>query len=123
VLTAGLLTYALFLGSVAFLTHPVALGLWSFTIGAAAGFVAAIPTALTSDQVPRPLQGVAVGWLRTMSDSGQIVGPLVMGALADAIDLSAPFALGAALLTAAAGACRHRANAMSAALVTDGRES
>ena len=123
VLTAGLLTYALFLGSVAFLTHPVALGLWSFTIGAAAGFVAAIPTALTSDQVPRPLQGVAVGWLRTMSDSGQIVGPLVMGALADAIDLSAPFVLGAALLTAAAGACRRRANAMSAALATDGRES
>jgi len=101
----------------------VALGLWSFTIGAAAGFVAAIPTALTSDQVPRPLQGAAVGWLRTMSDSGQIVGPLVMGALADAIDLSAPFLFGAALLTAAAAACRHRANAMSAALVTDGRES
>src|SRR2546427_4792694 len=35
---------------------------------------------------------------RSMSDSGQIVGPLVMGALADAIDLSAPFLLGAALL-------------------------
>ena len=123
VLTTGLLTYAVFLGSVAFLTHPVALGLWSFTIGAAAGFVAAIPTALTSDQVPRPLQGVAVGWLRTMSDSGQIAGPLVMGALADAVDLSASFLLGAALLTAAAGACWRSANALSAALATDGRKS
>ena len=47
--------------------------------------VAAVPTALVSDQVPGPLQGVAIGWLRTMTDGGQIIGPLVMGAVADAM--------------------------------------
>jgi hypothetical protein len=40
-----------------------------------------------------------------MTDSGQIVGPLVMGALADAVDLSAPFLVGSALLAMAAWQC------------------
>ena len=91
----------------AFLTHPVALGLWSLAIGGTAGFVAALPTALIGDQVPPAWQGVAIGWLRTMTDSGQILGPLVMGALADAVDLSTPFLLGAALLVATAWRCRQ----------------
>jgi len=106
VLIPGLLGYAALLGSVAFLTHPMALGLWSLAIGGTAGFVAALPTALIGDQVPPALQGVAIGWLRTMTDSGQILGPLVMGALADAVDLSTPFLLGAALLVAIAWRCR-----------------
>jgi hypothetical protein len=33
-----------------------------------------------------------------MSDGGQIVGPLAMGALADVLDLSAPFLVAAVLL-------------------------
>jgi len=119
VLIPGLLSYAALLGSVSRLTHPVVLGAASFAIGAAAGFVVAIPTALTSDQVERPLRGLAIGWLRTMSDSGQIVGPLVMGPLADAIDLSAPFLFGATLLTATAWRCCRRANAMAAAAGRD----
>jgi hypothetical protein len=49
-----------------------------------------------------------------MSDSGQIVGPLVMGALADAADLSAPFLLGAAVLALTAWQCHRRAGAMAA---------
>jgi len=106
VLIPGLLIYAALLGSVSFITNPVGLGVLSFVIGVAAGLVAAVPTALVSDQVPRELQGVAIGVLRTMTDGGQIVGPLLMGAVADAIDLSAPFILGAALLTTAAWACR-----------------
>ena len=105
------------------LTHPLLLGVWSFAIGAAAGFVAAVPTALMSDQVPPPLQGVAIGWLRTMTDGGQIVGPLAMGFLADAIDLSAPFFFGAVLLAATAWRCRRQAGAMSAALTVGGRDS
>jgi hypothetical protein len=36
-----------------------------------------------------------------MTDGGQILGPFVMGAMADAIDLSAPFVFGALLLIAA----------------------
>ena len=96
------------------LTHPVALAFCSFATGAAAGFVAVVPTTLTSDQVERPLQGVAIGWLRTMSDSGQIGGPLVMGALADVVDLSAPFLFGAALLAVTAWACHRRGAVMAA---------
>jgi predicted MFS family arabinose efflux permease len=115
VLIPGLLAYAALLGSLPFLTHPVGLGLWSLALGGAAGFVAALPTALIGDQVPPPLAGVAIGWLRTMTDSGQILGPLVMGACADAVGLSAPFHLGAALLIATAWLCRRHARRMSAA--------
>lgn len=107
VLIPGLLGYAALLGSVAFLVNPVVLGLWSLALGTAAGIVAAIPTAVVGDRAPPPLQGVAIGCLRTMTDSGQILGPLVMGALADGLDLSAPFLFGAALLGAVAWRCRH----------------
>jgi MFS family permease len=107
VLVPGLLAYAALLGSVTFLTHPAMLGLWSLALGGAAGLVAALPTALIGDQVPPPLHGVAIGWLRTMTDTGQILGPMVMGALADAVELSAPFLFGAALLTVTALKCRR----------------
>ena len=46
------------------LAQPVVLGVCSFAIGATADFVAAVPIALTSDQVAPPLQGIAIGWLR-----------------------------------------------------------
>jgi len=114
VLTPGLLAYAALLGSMVLLTQPAILGVWSFAIGAAAGLVAAVPTALLSDLVRRDLHGVAIGWLRTMTDGGQIIGPLLMGFLADAIDLSAPFLFGAALLIAAAWQCWRQARVMSA---------
>jgi MFS family permease len=115
VLLPGLLVYAALLAGTSQLTQPVGLGICSFAVGAAAGFVAAVPTALTSDQVERSLQGIAIGWLRTMSDGGQIVGPLAMGALADVLDLSAPFLVGAVLLAGAAWQCRRQANTMSPA--------
>jgi MFS family permease len=115
VLLPGLLVYAALLAGTSQLTQPVGLGICSFAVGAAAGFVAAIPTALTSDQVERSLQGIAIGWLRTMSDGGQIVGPIAMGALADVLDLSAPFLVGAVLLAGAAWQCRRQANTMSPA--------
>ena len=105
VLIPGLLVYAVILGALSWLAHPVAIGIVSLMMGAAAGFVAAIPTALAGDRVEPALQGVTIGWIRTMSDSGQIVGPLIMGALADAVDLSAPCLFGAALLGATAALC------------------
>ena len=123
VLAPGLLVYAVLLGSMSLLTDPTLLGLLSFAIGAAAGFVAPVPTALTGDQVPRPLQGVAVGWIRTMTDGGQIVDPLVMGVLADAIDLSAPFGCGAVLLAATAWQCHRRGRAMANAITAQGSGS
>jgi hypothetical protein len=55
------------------------------------GFVASLPTALIGDRVAPPLQGVAIDWLRTMTNSGHILGPLVLGALADAVHLSPRF--------------------------------
>jgi DHA1 family multidrug resistance protein-like MFS transporter len=115
VLVPGLLAYAALLATVTSVTHPVWLGLWSVAIGAASGFVAALPTALVGDRVQGPHQGVAIGWLRTMADSGQIVGPLVMGALADAVDLSAPFVAAAALLVIAAWHCHRAARVETAA--------
>jgi MFS family permease len=108
------------LGSVPLLTHPIPLGLWSVALGSAAGFVAPLPTALVGDRVPPALQAIAIGWLRTMTDTGQILGPLAMGALADAVDLSSPFYLGAALLVATAWRCWSHARAMSAAGATEG---
>ena len=115
VLIPGLVVYGALLAGLSQLTDPLILGVASLAIGAAAGFVAGIPTALAGDRVEPSLQGVAVGWIRTMSDSGQIVGPLVMGGLADAIDLSAPFLFGAALLGVTAWQCYRSANAMTVA--------
>jgi MFS family permease len=105
----GLLIYGALLGGVTLATHPVVLGLWSLAIGAAAGVVAPLPTALIGDRVPPPFQSVAIGWLRTVSDSGMVVGPLVMGALADAVHLAAPFLLAAALLGLLVWRCRRQA--------------
>jgi MFS family permease len=107
VLFAGLLGYAAVLGSVPFVTHSAWLAVWSLALGATAGFVAPLPTAVIGDQVIPALHGLAIGWLRTMTDSGQILGPLIMGALADVAGLSAPFHLGAALLVVMAWPCRR----------------
>jgi DHA1 family inner membrane transport protein len=105
-----LLTYGALLGSLTLLTHPLWLGLWSLAIGGASGFVAGLPTALLGDRVAPPLQGVAIGWLRTMTDSGHILGPLVMGALADAVHLSAPFLVAGALVSVLAWQCHRQAS-------------
>jgi MFS family permease len=120
-LVPGLVGYAVVLASGPFLTHPVALAGWSLAIGAAAGFVAALPVALVGDSTPPALHGVAIGWLRTMTDGGQILGPLVMGTLADVMGLAAPFHLGAALLVLAAWRCRRHATATSTAVATGDR--
>src|SRR5262249_40653082 len=60
VLVPGLVAYAALLGSVAFVTNVIALGAWSLALGATAGLVAALPTALVGDQVAGSLQGVAI---------------------------------------------------------------
>jgi MFS family permease len=121
VLIPGLVAYAALLACTSQLTWPIVLGVCSLAIGATAGFVASIPTTLTSDQVEPALQGIAIGWIRTMSDSGQIIGPLVMGAVADAVDVSAPFLIGAALLAGAAWQCCRYTRAATAASVAEAR--
>jgi MFS transporter, DHA1 family, multidrug resistance protein len=108
VLIPGLLAYGVLLGSLPFVRAPVWLGFWSLAIGGAAGIVAGLPTALIGDRVAPPLQGVAIGWLRTMTDSGHILGPLVMGALADAVHLAAPFLLAGTLISVLAWRCSRQ---------------
>ena len=49
--------------------------------------------------------------LHTVTDAGMLIGPLVMGPLADAVGLGAPFVLAAILLGALAGACRLQVRA------------
>jgi MFS transporter, DHA1 family, multidrug resistance protein len=110
VLIPGLLAYGALLGSLPLVTHPLWLGLWSLAIGGGAGVVAGLPTALIGDRVAPPLQGIAIGWLRTMADSGMILGPLVMGALADTVHLSAPFLLAGALMSVLAWRCYRQAS-------------
>ena len=101
-LVPGLLVYGALLGSLTLVTHSIWLGVSSLAIGAVAGLVAPVPTALVGDLVPSAWHGVAIGWLRTVTDAGQIAGPLVMGAVADGVNLSAPFFLAAALLVVTA---------------------
>jgi hypothetical protein len=53
-----------------------------------------------------------------MTDSGQIVGPLVMDALADGVDLSTPFLVGSALLLMVAWQCGRQAKGMATPIRT-----
>jgi DHA1 family multidrug resistance protein-like MFS transporter len=101
-LALGLAAYATLLGSLAFIGQPLALGVWSLALGGAAGFVAPLPTAIVGDAVAASRQGLAIGWLRTMTDTGQMLGPLALGALADAGGLAMALLAGAALLAAIA---------------------
>jgi MFS family permease len=107
VLSTGLLVYALVLGGLVLVVRPVALAGWSVVLGAAAGFVMPLPTALVGDRVPAHLQPVAIGWLRMMTDTGHVLGPLLTGALADTVDLTLPFISAAVVLGIVALWC-HR---------------
>lgn len=109
VLIPGLFGYGLVLASFTLVTRPALLGCWSLMIGAEAGLVASLPIAVVGDRVASPLQPIAIGWLRTMTDTGMLVGPFVMGALADAGHLSTPFLFAGALLCVLAWRCRRRA--------------
>ena len=104
-LVPGLMTYAALLALIAVIAHPLALMLWSAAAGAAAGLVVALPAALIGDLAPPALHGAAIGWLRTVTDTGQILGPFALGSLADLVGLPRAFLSGAWLLLAAAWGC------------------
>jgi MFS family permease len=109
VLGLGLLCYGVVLGTLTLVTDPLLLAVWSVMIGASAGFVAGIPTVIIGDQVAPELHGIAVGWLRTVTDTGMLLGPLLMGALADAVHLTSPFVCCAVLVSILAWQCRRQA--------------
>jgi MFS family permease len=112
-LAQGLAAYGVLLGSLTVVTEPVLLGVWSLMIGASAGFVAGLPTAIIGDRVAPALHGVAIGWLRTVTDAGMLLGPLVMGVLADAVHLTTPFTCAALLVFVLAWLCHRDAVAGS----------
>lgn len=101
ILAAGLFGFAVVLGLLPFIRQPVPLALCAVAVGAAGGFVAGLPAAIVADRVDPSQHGIAIGWLRTVTDVGMLLGPLVMGSLADAVDLAAPFVCAAVL----AGTC------------------
>jgi MFS family permease len=107
VLIPGLFGYGVLLASLTLVTDPILLGLWSVLIGAGGGVVAGLPTVIVGDRVAPAQQGIAIGWLRTATDGGMLLGPLVMGALADTMDLPAVFLCAGALLGALGWGCRR----------------
>jgi MFS family permease len=104
-LALGLSGCAIVLGSVALVRGAALLAVWSVLLGVATGFVAALPTTIIGDRVDASRHGIAVGWLRTVSDVGMLAGPLMMGPLADAVGLDGPFLLAAVIACAFALAC------------------
>jgi MFS family permease len=108
VLGLGLVGFGAAVGSLALVSDLAVLAMWSVLVGAGAGFVAGLPTAIVGDRVAPSARGVAMGWLRTVTDVGMLGGPIVMGALADGVDLAAPFVVSGALLCGLGGVCcRH----------------
>jgi predicted MFS family arabinose efflux permease len=108
-LPLGLAVLGLFLGTFVVVKGPALLGIWSVLLGGAAGFVAGLPTTIIGDSVDPSLHGIAVAWLRMATDAGMLLGPLVMGQVADAIDLTAPFVLAGIMSCALAWACHRHA--------------
>jgi MFS family permease len=105
VLVPGLFGYAAALVTLTALADPLLLAVWSLVLGAGGGLVAGLPTVVIGDRVAGPLRGIAIGWMRTISDGGFLVGPLVMGTLADRLGLAAAFVAAGVLTGALAGAC------------------
>jgi MFS transporter, DHA1 family, multidrug resistance protein len=97
-LALGLAAFGIVLGTLVLASGMVFFGLWSLLLGATAGFVAGLPTTIIGDRVDSSMHGIAIAWLRTATDAGMLVGPLAMGALADTMDLTAPFLLAAIIL-------------------------
>lgn len=108
-LALGLGSLGIILGTLVIVKDFVLLSVWSVLLGAAAGFIAGLPTTIIGDRVDPSLHGIAIAWLRTATDAGMLVGPLVMGSLADAIDLTVPFVVAGLLACAFALACHRHA--------------
>jgi MFS family permease len=74
----------------------------SGVFGLASGLASIPPPTIVGDLAPRGAEGSAVGLYRTAGDLGFIVGPLLMGAVADAGAFSTGFIISGVLLGVAA---------------------
>ena len=108
-LALGLTAFGIVLGTLVIVSGVVFFALWSVLLGATAGFVAGLPTTIIGDRVDSSLHGIAIAWLRTATDAGMLLGPLVMGPLADVVELTIPFLLAAILSCAFAWPCHQQA--------------
>jgi predicted MFS family arabinose efflux permease len=106
-LAIGLAVFSIALGTLVMVRNPWLLGVWTVLIGGAGGLIAGLPTAIVGDRVDRAYHGAAVGMLRTITDTGMVLGPLVMGPVADACGLEAPFLMAAMAIGGLAWMCRH----------------
>lgn len=107
-LSRGLVGFGVVLGTLPLASTPWLLGVWSVLLGAGGGFVAGLPATIVGDRIDASQHGRAIGALRTAADTGMLLGPLVMGPLADALGLAAPFLAAALMLCVLAWACgRH----------------
>lgn len=70
--------------------------------GLASGLASIPPPTMVGDLAPPGAEGSAVGLFRTAGDLGFIVGPLIMGAVADAGTFSTGFIISGVLLAVAA---------------------
>lgn len=86
---AGAPSYAVFL---------LACAIW----GAASAAAGATPTAYAADSAPPGMNAAAMGAYRMLSDAGYVLGPLLLGALADSGGMDAAFWAAAGVLVAAA---------------------
>jgi MFS family permease len=94
------------LGGLAILAVPFAPNIWLLIValclyGIAAAFLGTAPAASVGDAAGGR-SGTAVAVFSMCADVGAIVGPLVAGLLADSFSYPVAFAVGAALLLAAA---------------------
>lgn len=74
----------------------------SSVFGLASGLASIPPPTIVGDLAPAGAEGSAVGLYRTSGDLGFIIGPLVMGAIADAGAFTTGFIVSGALLGVAA---------------------
>ncbi|MBV1877718.1 MAG: MFS transporter [Pseudomonadales bacterium] len=76
----------------------VASGIW----GIASSVSGAAPSAYAADISPTAYTATAMSSFRTLSDVGYVVGPILLGIIADEFGLTAPLFLGSCLLFAVA---------------------
>jgi MFS family permease len=74
----------------------------SGVFGLASGLASIPPPTMVGDLAPPGAEGSAVGLFRTAGDLGFIVGPLIMGAVADAGNFTTGFIISGVLLAVAA---------------------
>ena len=86
----------------AFVAFVFAGGYWGYILGAAlwgigGGIGGAAPAAYAADLAPRGANGITMGIYRTIADAGYVVGPTLLGLIADGAGASQALALTAGL--------------------------